>query len=190
MGLPELPRLTHLAVESGAGGTTLSLQYGRQVLLAGGRVIWLCSVSPHSTRFAQLFGELSPSLLAKFHLVEFGAENINAINDVITLLASLNPNLVVIDDWTPRTGQVSTITLDAIRRLDAATKRSSCSLLLVSSLYSDAGGEVEWRIRGEASIKELEPTTWRLTKKESGGYRVLKTGECEVNLRMSASGLT
>ncbi len=38
--LPPLPDKVHLSVSGSIGGTTLALQYSREVLLSGGRVLW------------------------------------------------------------------------------------------------------------------------------------------------------
>ena len=58
VALPELPPITHLAVGEGCGGTSLALQYARNTLIDGGRVIWVCEKSPDSQRFSQILNDV------------------------------------------------------------------------------------------------------------------------------------
>ena len=70
VALPELPPITHLAVGEGCGGTSLALQYARNALIDGGRVIWVCEKSPDSQRFSQILNDVDVVSLAKFHMMD------------------------------------------------------------------------------------------------------------------------
>lgn len=189
MGLPELPRLTHLAVEPGSGGTTFAIQQARQLLESGGRVIWLSPVSPDRGRFSQMMQSLSPALLARFHMMECGEENAIAIQDATRLISALSPTIVIIDDWAPRSGRVSAITLQSVENLLKTTSDCDCKVLLISALYGDASGKSEWKVRGEDFLLNQGGVTWRLMKRDPHiGRRLLVTPEEEIQLSLGESG--
>ena len=106
--LPSSPGCVHLTVAGGCGGTTWGLQHARDALEAGKHVVWICAEIPDSNRFAQMFENVSPAAVSKLHLSAVG-ENIEiGIESAISLLGALtNIALVIVDDWTAKTGRPS-----------------------------------------------------------------------------------
>ena len=106
--LPPITDSVHLSVAGGCGGTTLGLQYARNVLSDGNHVVWICEEMPDGDRFSQIFSELSPVAVSKFHLSAVGDNTEIGINSAIGLLEVLsNIDLVVVDDWTAKFGKPS-----------------------------------------------------------------------------------
>ncbi len=167
MTLPKLSTLTHLAVAEGCGGSTMAMQYARDTLLDGGRVIWVCESTPDPKRFSQLFENVNVIALSKIHLLPCGEAISSGIDDATKLSTSLSPQLVVIDDWTPRIVHADKIAIDSLEKLNS-TVDNECPILITSSLYGDASGEGEWKIRGEKSLKLIGAESWILTIDEGG----------------------
>jgi len=90
--------------------------------------------------------------------------------------------LVIVDDWTPRTGHADKLAIKSVGELQSALD-SKCPILMVSALYGDASGEQEWKVRGQAALDKISATTWLLTISSVGvgsvQKRILKVGEDE-----------
>jgi len=147
--LPKIPGCVHLSVEGGCGGTTLGLQYARQELSAGNHVVWICEEMPDGQRFSQIFSEVSPAVVSKFHLSAVGENTEIGIKSAIDLLEALgNISLVVVDDWTAKTGRVKKTTLKAMHELITQCTNSDVPFIAISSAYEDAAGK-GWKTRGD-----------------------------------------
>ena len=179
MPLPKLSPFTHLAVAEGCGGTTMAMQFARDTLLDDGRVVWVCESTPDPKRFSQLFDNVNVTALAKMHLLPCGEAISGGIDDARKLTAGLTPQLIVIDDWTPRTGHADKL---AIKSMDTliSTIDGKCPILIISSLYGDASGEGEWKIRGEKSLDKIGANTWFLMI-DSGGLGGVQKRILNVN---------
>ncbi|MDE0708274.1 MAG: hypothetical protein OSB33_04930 [Candidatus Poseidoniales archaeon] len=156
--LPPISGCIHLSVAGGCGGTTCGLQYAREILAAGNHVVWICDKIPNGERFSQIFADVSPSAVSKLHLSAVGENTEMGIKSAIGLLEALqNIRLVVVDDWTAKTGRVSSALLKAMRSLINQCISSDVGLIAISSAYEDAGGS-GWKSRG--NLTECE--TWFL----------------------------
>ncbi len=186
MTLPELSSLTHLAVSDGCGGTTMAMQYARDTLLDGGRVIWVCEETPNAERFSQLFKDVNVIALSKIHLLACGEAISGGIDDARKLSMELTPQLIVIDDWTPRIGRANNITINSLRELKSNVD-NHCPILITSALYSDASGESEWKIRGEKLLEEIDAITWMLTINEGGAVQERILNYCGNEKRLAIS---
>ena len=152
--LPSPSGCVHLSVEAGCGGTTWGLQQARYALTEGKHVVWICEESPDAGRFSQMFANVSPSAVSKLHLSAVG-ENIEmGIASAISLLKVLrNIDLVVVDDWTAKTGKPGADLRKSVQKLIDECKVNQVSLLLISSAYEDASG-AGWKARG--GLKDCE----------------------------------
>jgi len=144
----------HLSVAAGCGGTTWGLQQARNALKEGEHVVWICEESPDVGRFSQMFTNVSPSAVSKLHLSAVGENIETGIDSAISLLKVLsNISLVVVDDWTAKTGKTSPDLRKSMHELIEECKVNKVSLLIISSAYEDAGGD-GWKARG--GLKECE----------------------------------
>nr|MBC8518204.1 hypothetical protein [Euryarchaeota archaeon] len=191
MALPELPPITHLAVSEGCGGTSLALQYARDALIDGGRVIWVCEKTPDSQRFSQILSDVDVVSLAKFHMMECGEVIAGGVLTAGKLAERLTPQLFVIDDWTPRTGQPDRLAISAIETICKILESTECKLLITSALYSDASGKEQWKTRGKNLLEHLTPANWRLTIIEGGlQKRTLLAEEETIQLQINDEGFS
>ncbi len=191
VALPELPPITHLAVSEGCGGTSLALQYARDALIDGGRVIWVCEKTPDSQRFSQILSDVDVVSLAKFHMMECGEVIAGGVLTAGKLAERLTPQLFVIDDWTPRTGQPDRLAISAIETICKILESTECKLLITSALYSDASGKEQWKTRGKNLLEHLTPANWRLTIIEGGlQKRTLLAEEETIQLQINDEGFS
>lgn len=189
--LPQLHSITHLAVGEGCGGTSLALQYAQETLVDGGRVIWVCEKSPDPLRFSQILNGVDVVALAKFHMMECGEGVAGGILTGSKLAQRLTPQLFVIDDWTPRSGQADRLAISAIDSLAKILEPSGCKLLITSALYGDASGKQEWKIRGKKLLEHLSPSNWQLTISEKGlQKRSLQTDDDIIQLQINDEGFS
>ena len=164
--------VVHLAVEAGCGGTTFGLQQARSVLGDGGHVVWVCREMPDGGRFSQLFENVSPIAVSRLHMAAVGDNIEHGVTSALGLLAHLDSiGLVVVDDWTAKTGQVPGALLSSIRSLVTACEARGTPLLLIASAYEDAAGG-GWKARGG-----LEHETWFLHPEEMSLRRLLRESE-------------
>mgnify|MGYP006096174757 CR=1 FL=1 len=191
VALPELPPITHLAIGEGCGGTSLALQYSRNTLIDGGRVIWVCDKSPDSGRFSQILSGVNVASLAKFHMMECGEAIASGVLTAGKLAERLTPQLFVIDDWTPRTGQPDRLAISAIETICKILESTKCKLLITSALYSDASGEEEWKTRGKNLLEQISPANWRLTIAEGSlQKRILLVEDETIQLQINDKGFS
>ncbi len=189
--LPELRPVTHLAVAEGCGGTSLALQYARDILNDGGRVIWVCEKSPDPGRFSQILCDVSVVSLSRFHMMECGEAISGGVLTGGKLAERLTPELFVVDDWTPRTGQPDRLAISAIESITKIIGSSPCNLLITSALYGDASGEGEWKTRGQKLLEKIKPSNWRLTIAEGGlQKRLLIVEEDIIQLQINEDGFS
>ena len=185
--LPSSPGCVHLSVAGGCGGTTWGLQHARDALEAGKHVVWICAEIPDSNRFAQMFENVSPAAVSKLHLSAVGDNIEIGIDSGIGLLDALNNiELVVVDDWTAKTGKPSSNLRKSIQNLIDVCQKSQVRLLVISSAYEDASGS-GWKSRG--GLKDCE--IWFLHRCESEGrIRELHMNETVSKFTITDDGFT
>ena len=185
--LPSSSGCIHLSVAGGCGGTTWGLQHARDVLEEGMHVVWLCDESPDSNRFSQMFENVSPVAVSKLHLSAVGENMSMGIDSAISLLDALsNIKLMIVDDWTPKTGRPSTDLRKSMQKLIAVCKVNQVRLLIISSAYEDAGGS-GWKARG--NLKDCE--IWFLHRCErEGRVRELHMDESVNKFTITDEGFT
>ena len=163
--LPSSPGCVHLSVAGGCGGTTWGLQHAREALEDGKHVVWICEEIPDANRFSQMFENVSPAVVSKLHLSAVGENIALGIESGVGLLNALNNiSLVVVDDWTAKTGKPRSDLIKSIQNLIRVCKDNDVMLLLISSAYEDAGG-TGWKARG--ALKDCE--IWYLHRCETEG---------------------
>ena len=153
----------------------------------GMHVVWICEESPDSNRFSQIFENVSPAAVSKLHLSAVG-ENIEiGIESAISLLGVLtNIALVIVDDWTAKTGRPSADLRKSMQKLIEVCKDDHVPLLIISSAYEDASG-AGWKARG--SLKDCE--IWFLHRCErEGRVRELHMDESVNKLTITDEGFT
>ena len=156
--LPPISGCVHLSVSGGCGGTTWGLQHARQVLNSGSHVVWICDEIPDGDRFSQLFSTAPPSAVSRLHLCAVGENTEVGIKSGVDLLNVLeNISLVVVDDWTAKTGKPSAELRKSMQTLIATCNEKGVAMIAISSAYEDAAGS-GWKARG--GLKECE--TWYL----------------------------
>ncbi len=145
--LPTIEGGVHLAVEGGCGGTTIGLQLARDALGMDKHVVWVCHEMPDGDRFGQLFADISPTAVSKMHLIAVGEQTEQGVMSASSLLRALNNiALVVVDDWTEKTGRPKPNILKSMLGLLEITKEKNVPLLAISSAYEDANGS-GWKAR-------------------------------------------
>jgi len=163
----------HLASEVSAGATTFALQAARECIAEGGRVLWASEEMPDVNRFGQIFSSLSPHQSSLFHAMTIAGSMDDVVSQLIDTAGFLpNVRLLIIDDWAPRSGKVEQSRKKEISRL--AKSCEDCAILITSSMYSDASGEQEFKVRG-GQLPEYE--TWKLYKGEMSKRILLRNDE-------------
>jgi hypothetical protein len=177
----------HLSVAAGCGGTTLGLQYAREVLTRGNHVVWICDEMPDGERFSQIFCELSPVAVAKFHLSAVGENTEIGIKSAIDLLSVMkNISLVVVDDWTGKTGRTASDLRNSVQNLIAKCSERGVVVIAISSAYEGADGS-GWKARG--GLKGCE--TWFLHRGQVDSmYRELHIQDTVTEYILSDEGFT
>ncbi len=146
--LPPLSGCVHLSVEGGCGGTTWALQYARNTLEMGKHVVWICNEIPDGERFSQIFTDVTPTAISKLHLSAVGENTEHGLVSATNLLRVLNNiELVVIDDWTSKTGKVKSSLQNSMNDLIELCTMNNVSMIAISSAYEDAAG-AGWKSRG------------------------------------------
>ena len=111
-------------------------------------MVWICEEIPDVGRFSQMFTNVSPSAVSKLHLSAVGENIESGIGSAISLLNVLsNIDLVVVDDWSTKTGKPSVDLRKSMQKLIEECKVNKVSLLMISSAYEDASG-AGWKARG------------------------------------------
>lgn len=176
----------HLAVEAGCGGTTFALQQARPLLAEGKHVVWVCRDMPDGARFSQLYEDVSPVAVARFHMAAVGDNIEHGLVSAQGLLGALNSiALVVVDDWTAKTGRVPAALTSSMKELIQSCTDSDVPLLMISSAYEDASGK-GWKARGS-----LKSETWFLHRSEGNDMlRELHRGESVETLNIGDEGFT
>ena len=185
--LPPIADSVHLSVAGGCGGTTLGLQYARNVLSDGNHVVWICEEMPDGDRFSQIFSELSPVAVSKFHLSAVGDNTEIGSNSAIGLLEVLNNiDLVVVDDWTAKFGKPSSELSRSMKDLISICGQKNVSLMAISSAYEDAGG-AGWKSRGNLNPCDI----WFLHRSQIDSMRrELHIGNNVTEYNLSDDGFT
>jgi len=185
--LPPITDSVHLSVAGGCGGTTLGLQYARNVLSEGNHVVWICEEMPDGNRFSQIFSELSPVAVSKFHLSAVGDNTEIGINSAIGLLEVLNNiDLVVVDDWTAKFGKPSAGLMKSMKNLITICDKKNVSIIAISSAYEDAGGS-GWKSRGNLNPCDI----WFLHRSQIDTMRrELHIGDHVTEYILSDEGFT
>ena len=185
--LPPISGCIHLSVSGGCGGTTWGLQHARQVLDSGDHVVWICEEIPDGNRFSQLFVNVSPSAVSKLHLSAIGDNTEIGIKSAIDLLSVMeNISLVVVDDWTAKTGRPSSDLRNSMQTLITKCSERDVAMIAISSAYEDAAGS-GWKARG--GLKQCE--TWFLHRGQVDSmYRELHIQDDMTEYMLSDEGFT
>ena len=193
-GLPPLPSRLHLAVAGSVGGTTMALQYARETIISGGRVIWASETMPDADRFGQLFAAVDPAHSCRFHAMELATELKLTLGSVIAASKFLpGVDLVVIDDWTPGSGKTpesSISALGAILGLEDGDDQKA-KVMLISKSYESPTGKDSTRVRAQGRLEAMGCETWLLSKPdERADGRCLKTPAGEFELSLEECGFS
>ena len=174
----------HLAVEGSCGGTTLGLQMARQAISDGGRVLWASPEMPDTTRFSQIFSDISLTESSRFHAMNL-VGNVDQALDSLRKTASALPNvsLVVLDDYCPESGQIPSDVVDAVNKLITNTNWTT---LLISK--GGVSMETEEPLTARARNKINSDEVWLLTRPSSDSKRVLYNSESQTPLRLVEEG--
>ena len=166
----------HLACESGAGATSLALHMARLVLEDGQRVLWAAPDMPDPARFAQIIGGLSPTVATRFHAMNL-VGRMDLVTKALLQAATSLPGvgLVVMDDWAPATGRISSASLDAMEGLVSGL--DDVVLLAIAKLGTDMDSEDGFRVRSEERLQSAGFVSWRMTLAPSGVRRLDGPGE-------------
>lgn len=166
----------HLACESGAGATSLALHMARMVLEDGQRVLWAAPDMPDPARFAQVIGGLPPTVATRFHAMNL-IGRMDLVTKALLQAATSLPGvgLVVMDDWAPATGRISSASLDAMEGLVAGL--DDVVLLAIAKLGTDMDAEDGFRVRSEERLQRAGFASWRMTVAPSGVRRLDGPGE-------------
>ena len=190
--LPSLPSRLHLAVSGSIGGTTMALQYARETILAGGRVIWAAEIMPDAGRFGQLFAAVSPVHSSRFHAMELGTEMERVMEKVVEASKFLpGVELVVIDDWAQEQGRTSESSISAITSiLNIATiDEGDIRVIIISKSYESPTAIDSIRVRAHQRLEAMGCDTWLLSRPSEGdSRRFLKTPAGEIELILEESG--
>lgn len=179
----------HLGAEPGAGGTTVGLHAARQVLAEGGRVLWMSPKLPDPTRFSQIIGSLPIQSSARFLSIETGGEANLGFRQLDAALRSIpGLGLVVLDDWAPASGPVSSDLSKGILN-HISTWSSEIPHLLISTANQDASnGDEALRVRHRRELAEVGCRIGILSRSENG-LRHLTLGEEVHTIRLHEDGI-
>ena len=187
--LPKLPCRLHLAVTGSVGGTTLALQYARQSIVEGGRVIWASEKIPDPVRFSQIFADVDIVSSSRFHAIELGTnleQGIKQVIDASDFLPSVI--LVVIDDWAPKQGKTPSSTIALAEKVLAVADREM-SVILTSKTYGNPAAGADSKVRGGERLENAGCETWHLTREESKPeIRQINSAEESFSLRLGDEG--
>ncbi len=96
--------------------------------------MWICDNIPDGGRFSQLFANVSPSAVSKLHLSAVGENTEVGIKSAIDLLSVMeNISLVVVDDWTAKTGRVGSDLRNSMQSLIPKCGEKDVAMMAVSS---------------------------------------------------------
>ena len=192
--LPPLPPRLHLAVAGSVGGTTMALQYARETVLAGGRVIWAAEMMPDAGRFGQLFAEVDLIHSSRFHAMEIGTDMKRGIGSVIEASKFLpGVELVVIDDWAPGPGKTSESSISAIGSLLEIENidEGNFKVVLISKSYESPTAVDSTKVRVHDRLEAMGCDTWLLSRfDERLDGRLLETPAGEVELGLGERGFS
>ena len=183
--IPQPDGVLHIASEPGAGATSLALQLVRNSLEETGRIVWIGREMPNPDRLSDIFGVLPPTALSRFHAGAFGEHISRGIEQSLDLIEGLESiTYVVIDDWAGVSGKVSSELIQMMKNLiDSCDNK--CTLIATSSMYADATGKDEWKVRGPDLFQKI----WRLRRMQNNSInRVLEMDDLEIELIPSERG--
>lgn len=113
---------------------------------------------PDGERFSQIFVDVPPAAVSKLHLSAVGDNTEMGILSASSLLEALNNiEIVVVDDWTAKSGKAKTDVVKAMNQLIKQCIENDVNLMAISSAYEDATGS-GWKQRGSLAGCE----TWFL----------------------------
>jgi len=174
----------HLAVDGSCGGTTLGLQIARQAISNGERVLWAAPELPDSTRFSQIFADISPTESSRFHAMNL-VGNLDQALESLSKTANALPNvsLVVLDDYCPDSGQIPNNIISAVNKFITNTTWTTM-LISKGGVSMDTAEPIIARSRNKIKTDKV----WLLTRPDTGSKRVLVLSKSEVDLRLVDEG--
>ena len=183
--IPQPEGVLHIASEPGSGATSLALQLIRHSLEESGRIVWIGREMPNPDRLSDIFGNIPPTALSRFHAGAFGEHISRGIEQSLDLIEGLESiTYVVIDDWAGVSGKVSSELIQMMKNLIQSCD-NKCTLIATSSMYADATGKDEWKIRGPDLFQQI----WRLRRRQNNSVnRILEMDNQEIELIPTDSG--
>ena len=170
----------------------MALQYARETILAGGRVIWAAEIMPDAGRFGQLFADVNPVHSSRFHAMELGTDMERIIETVVEASEFLpGVELVVIDDWAEEQGGTPESSISAINSIlnIANIDVGNVKVILISKSYESPTAINSIRVRAHQRLEAMGCDTWLLSRPDGEeGKRCLKTPAGEFKLRLEESG--
>ena len=170
----------------------MALQYARETILAGGRVIWAAEIMPDAGRFGQLFADVNAVHSSRFHAMELGTDMERVIEAVVEASEFLpGVELVVIDDWAEEQGGTPESSISAINSILNIAKidAGNIKVILISKSYESPTAINSIRVRAHQRLEAMGCDTWLLSRPDGGeGKRCLKTPASEFKLRLEESG--
>ena len=187
--LPDLPKRVHLSVEGKAGGTTLALQYARNSILGGGRVIWASESMPDPERFGQLFADVDIVSSSRFHALELGIKLELGISQIVEASKFLpSVNLVVIDNWTSEQGKTPESTIKLVKKV-LSISEGGASIMLTSKSYDNLAEGDTFAVRAQKRLEEFGCVTWKLSRFDLNiNSRILSTPDEDFEFTLEENG--
>jgi hypothetical protein len=177
----------HLSYEQGAGSTTLLLTIVREYLEAGNRVIWLGRDLPDGERSNHILGSLNGGQLQKFSIIKLEDDVDPLLRILKIIIKKMGKNdLLLIDDWCPKTGRASKIHLQNIKTI-LALNNNIKSIITSTSYENIDATNVKLKFRGGKKIFEITNLV-HLYKNHENNSRILKENDNIKIIKLTKNG--
>ena len=177
----------HLSYEQGAGATTLLLTIVRQVLESGNRVIWLGRDLPDGERSNHILGSLNGEQLQKFFIIQL-EEDIDSVFRILKIIINKmgKNDLLLIDDWCPKTGRASKVDLQNIKSI--LTLNNDIKSIITSTSYENLNSsDGKLKFRGGKNISEITNLVY-LYKNQETNARILEENDNIKIIKLTKNG--
>ena len=177
----------HLSYEQGAGSTTLLLTIVREFLETGNQVIWLGRNLPDGERAKHILESLKGEQLQKFSIIKL-EENIDSILRILKIIIKKmgKNDLLLIDDWCPKTGRASKVDLQNIKKI--LTLNNNIKSIITSTSYENMDkNDGKLKFRGGKKIFEITNLVY-LYKNQENNSRILEDNENIKIIKLTKKG--
>ncbi len=177
----------HLSYEQGAGSTTLLLTIVREILGSGNQVIWLGRDLPDGERSNHILGSLNEGQLKKLSIIKL-EENIDLILKILKIIMrKMDKNdLLIIDDWCPKTGRASKNDLQNIIKI--LTLNNIIKSIITSTSYENMDKtDGRFKFRGGKKIFEITNVVY-LYKNQKDNSRILEENDNIKIIKLTKNG--